>query len=150
MLLFLDFDGVLHPEPADTDELFSCAPMLWKILRACPSVDVVFSTSWRTQHSVDELINFVTNGGGEDLAHRFIGATPVLADKARYETKRGFVREDECLAWLVGNGRQDQRWLAVDDFRWFFSPKSHGLFVVDYQCGLTEADAASVSAILLL
>ena len=46
MILFLDFDGVLHPN-SDDSEHFSCAPLLWELLRRHPDVRVVLSTGWR-------------------------------------------------------------------------------------------------------
>jgi hypothetical protein len=76
-ILFLDFDGVLHPIQRSEPD-FCRLELLWKILRACPDVEVVFSTSWRKIYSPDEIIEFVTFGGGEDMAHRFIGSTPSI------------------------------------------------------------------------
>ena len=76
MIIFLDFDGVLHSHDIDDDKyLFSRVSLLWQILRGCPGVDVVFSTSWRNTYQFYELIDFVNYGGGEDLEHRFIGTT---------------------------------------------------------------------------
>jgi hypothetical protein len=75
MILFLDFDGVLHPLQRSEPD-FCRLPLLWKILRSCPHVDVVFSTSWREIYRPEEMIEFVTCGGGEDLAHRIIGSNP--------------------------------------------------------------------------
>ena len=46
MVLFLDFDGVLHPETAlSTRADFQHLPLLWRILREVPEVEVVFATS---------------------------------------------------------------------------------------------------------
>lgn len=46
MMLFLNFDGVMHPEQiAATD--FCRAPILWEILRESEHVNVVISSSWR-------------------------------------------------------------------------------------------------------
>lgn len=78
MILFLDFDGVMHPDFAREKALFSATPLLWQVLEACPLVDVVFSTSWREIHPMSELIDFATQGGGEHLAGRFIGSTPSI------------------------------------------------------------------------
>lgn len=46
MFLFLDFDGVLHPETNAAVE-FCSAPLFWRVLREAPAIEVVFSTSWR-------------------------------------------------------------------------------------------------------
>jgi hypothetical protein len=108
MILFLDFDGVLHPVGGKT-EPFCHVPMLWRVLRACPSLRVVFSTSWRETYTMDYLVDFATSNGGEDLVDRFIGITPVLP------SGDAITRLRECEAWLDENGFADTFWLAVDD-----------------------------------
>ncbi len=149
MILFLDFDGVLHPDIPDRPEDFSCRAHLWQILRTCPAVEVVFSTLWRERHSDDELVEFVTKDGGEDLAHRFIGRTPSIGgatsqDAASYHASLFYRREMECRLWLSDNGQQDQPWLALDDFDAYFSPSCPSLYLVDELTGLTEADVAAL------
>ncbi|MFZ3000646.1 MAG: HAD domain-containing protein [Undibacterium umbellatum] len=53
MILFLDFDGVLHPEPCyDKTQLFSCLPRLEAILRDFPTVQIVISSTWRKNWSI--------------------------------------------------------------------------------------------------
>ena len=142
MVLFLDFDGVLHPEILGQLDDFSCGLHLWNILRACPNVDVVFSTSWKGTYPVDELIAFATQGGGEDLAHRFIGTTPsVVREKGANYTGQYYRRETECRLWLAGNNRLES-WVALDDFAPYFSPACPSLCLIDQKTGLTEADAA--------
>lgn len=141
MILFLDFDGVLHPETSDA-ELFCRLPLFWELLRQCPEVEVVFSTSWREIYPQDELLAFVTSGGGEDLAHRFIGSTP-LARKPPYEDDYR-LREIECLAWLEGSGLQERPWLALDDVAYWFSPNNSNHYLVNYRTGLTEVDMAEI------
>ncbi len=142
MVIFLDFDGVLHGEGVEADGLFRCTPHLWTILRAVPEARVVFSTSWREKHPLDELVEFATFGGGEDLAGRFIGVTPavpVLHGAGDYRR-----REIECLAWLEQNGMTRERWLALDDIAgWFTFPCPH-LYLVHYESGLTATDAAAI------
>ena len=88
MILFLDFDGVLHPHLRHEPD-FCRLPLLWGILRAAPEAKVVFSTSWREVYRPDEMVEFVTYGGGEDLAHRIIGQTPSPENEGR-DGRRGF------------------------------------------------------------
>jgi hypothetical protein len=65
VIIFLDFDGVLHSyNKCNDDALFSRVSFLWEILRTCADADVVFSTSWRDIYKFDEMLNFVTYGGG--------------------------------------------------------------------------------------
>lgn len=146
MVLFLDFDGVLHPEIPGR-EIFSQLPHLWDILRACPEVRVVFSTSWREKFPFDELVDMAISNGGEDLADRFIGITPVLP---RGENGRQQIREQECLAWLAENegrwpiGQRPVRWLALDDIHVWFSVPCWNLYVIDSETGLTAEDVPRI------
>lgn len=144
MILFLDFDGVLHPEGLQAGEgykLFCARPVLHQILRAAPDVDVVFSTSWRLLYSFDELVSFAT--GHEDLAHRFLGITPHLPAEER---RQGIIgqREDEIQAWLAMHGRDPGRWLALDDQPDFFWPRCSGLYLTDWQSGLVDEDVWAI------
>lgn len=138
MILFLDFDGVTHPNFIGT-QLFSCTGQLWKILRACPDVLVVFSTSWRESHRPEELLDFATYGGGEDLAHRFVGQTSRIHAASDYEP-RGL----ECQRWLEENGHSETPWLALDDVRLQFHGGHPNLYVVDGSTGLTDKDVLEI------
>ncbi len=142
MIIFLDFDGVLHREEAISTELFCCRPVLWEILRARPDVDVVFSTGWREIKSQKELIQIVTRNGGGDLRHRFVGQTPVIP-LARYG-EHPHPREEECLRWLSENRRPHTGWLALDDVARIFSPNCPNLYRVNHQTGLTEIDVSVI------
>lgn len=150
MILFLDFDGVLHPESAlSTRRNFEHLPRLWKILRAVPEVEVVFSTSWRTSRSLGELVTLVTQGGGEDLAGRFVGSNPVVSKELREQGSNG-LRRHECLAWIEENRTRfpfwikDVPWMAVDDNPHFYGIPCFNLYMTDYRIGLSEADVAMI------
>lgn len=138
MILFLDFDGVLHPLPT-AGNVFGCVPHLWTILRARPSIEVVFSSSWREVYAPESMLDFVTANGAEDLLDRFIGSNPVLAGAQDI-----CQRESECVAWLHGNGMANRPWLALDDADQFSDPRC--LYLVDRRTGLTAADVPQILA----
>jgi len=150
MILFLDFDGVLHPETALSTRVdFQHLPLLWRILRAVPEVEVVFATSWRNSHTQDELVTIVTTGGGEDLSHRFIGVNPVLEKASREQ--RGFGhRREECLQWINANRsrfpfwKKEIPWVALDDIAYWYGLPCFNLHMTNYKTGLTEADVDGV------
>lgn len=143
----VDFDGLLHPHMRKESD-FCRLPLLWQILRACPDVDVVFSTSWREIYRQDQLVAFVTRGGGEDLAHRFIGSTPITPRaRSTYVAGPQPTRHNECLRWLAENNQQHRRWLALDDVPEIFPPNSPTLYLVNGSTGLTEADVLEIIAI---
>lgn len=141
MILFLDFDGVLHPHPNDGAQ-FTCAPRVWELLDLHPEVSVVFSTGWRFEHAVTDLRQFATSQGGEHLANRFIDATPLL----RHDADAGS-RERDCRAWLAGN-RHAGPWLAVDDMPSLFTPGSAHLYAVNAKRGLMHYDVERIGVLI--
>lgn len=122
MILFLDFDGVLHPQYdgawVPPGQAFCHLPRLEVVLRGFPGVDLVISSEWRKQFPLDALRARFSH----DIAARIVGATPALASAAhagrRYVPAR---REAEMLQWLGLAGRPaDGPWLALDDAIWLF------------------------------
>jgi len=116
MILFLDFDGVLHPEhdgePTPADQAFCHLPQFEAVMRDFPLVEIVISSMWRYQFSLDELRARFS----PDIAVRIIGKTALterIADK--YLPAR---REGEILDWLAATGCTDSPWVALDDAVW--------------------------------
>jgi hypothetical protein len=145
VILFLDFDGVLHPENIEREaELLCCRKYLWAVLEAVPTVEVVFTTTWRRKHRIEELVSLVTAGGGEHLASHFVGATPEVLPNDFGDTYRS--REKECLAWLYGNGQSLREWVAVDDMAYWFSFPQPRLVLIDPATGLTANDVNRIVA----
>jgi len=110
MLVFLDFDGVLHPffprqdRSDEENQLFSYLPRLEQALRDFPHLRIVIASSWRTNRSWDELIKPFA----PDIAMRIIGITPVL----KYQQHSRF---KEVLHYLEQNNMQETNWIALDD-----------------------------------
>lgn len=128
MILFLDFDGVLHPfhRPAGA---FSLLPYFERVMRDLPQVDIVISSSWREGHSLEEMKSFFS----PDIAERIIDATPVLNF-----LEHQYVREEEIAAWLHRAGREHELWAAIDDTESFFSSRCDNLILVDPDTGFNE------------
>lgn len=137
MIIFLDIDGVLHPKYIGA-KYFCRTELLWKILRAAPHVQVVFSSSWRVIYRYDELVEFVTCDGGEDLAHRFIGQTPSIKVKSDCDA-----RDLEIQNWL-DTSKHTGHWLALDDMPELFHGGHPNLYLVNGATGLSEADVAAI------
>jgi len=144
VLLFLDIDGVLHPDPASPAQAFSQRHLLWQLLLEQPALQVVISSDWRLRHPLPELAGMILQGG-PGLHARFIGVTPELPG-ARHEY-RG--RERECLAWIETNPGFGQSWIAIDDVAGNFTFGSPQLFLTDHRTGLVEADLDRVRRILI-
>lgn len=142
MILFVDFDGVLHPNCDDAVH-FSCAPALWALLRRHPETRVVFSTGWRFERPLDELRRLVCANGGEDLTDRFISATPLLRHDVDERS-----REKDCRAWLTANGQEGESWLAIDDMPSLFTRGAAHFYHVNPRRGLMDYDMERISAVI--
>ncbi|WP_172200563.1 HAD domain-containing protein [Niveibacterium sp. COAC-50] len=125
MILFLDFDGVLHPgevylrngtpELDEQGELFMWAPILEEILADFPAVRVVLSTTWVVHLGFERTRKHLP----ATLQRRVIGATwhtamnrTVFAQLSRYQQIAGYIER----AGL-------ERWLAIDDDAWGWPPR---------------------------
>lgn len=118
MIVFLDFDGVLHPEyadgPASAEVLFCHLPRFEAVIRDYPCVDIVISSTWREQLPLDAIRAKFS----PDISERIIDITPTLFDLDAKDMLRR--REFEILAWLVSTKRESEPWLALDDAAWQF------------------------------
>src|SRR2546427_1343239 len=54
-IVFLDFDGVLHPEFCHESKHFCCLPLMEDLLRQASTCLVVISSTWRLQAPVEKL-----------------------------------------------------------------------------------------------
>ena len=98
MIVFLDFDGVLHPEPCADDELFCHLPSIEEVLREYPHVLVVISSAYR-HRAIARLRKYFS----QEIARRIVGMTPDYrrADEAMAPRGLGlFLRQWECVDWL--------------------------------------------------
>lgn len=127
MILFLDFDGVLHPDQVyrvrgqpvlrAEGELFMWAGILADVLADQPHVRIVLSTSWvrelRFARARDYLLPELRSrvigatwhpGMKTDEEYRPLGRSTWWDRSARYEQVRRYV-----------DRAQLQHWVAVDD-----------------------------------
>ena len=105
-LLFLDFDGVLHPSHFAGEAPFSCALLLEETL-ALFSPKIVISSSWRFTHNLEKLQKTVP----VFISSLIIGATgaAIVGKHPRFS---------EIQNYLRGYGPVD--WKALDDSYWEF------------------------------
>ena len=146
MILFLDYDGVLHPDPCfDTERLFMHAPRLDALLAQFPEVDIVLSTSWRSSRTLDQL----TTPLPVTLRERVVGSTPHASQFKPPPHLLPYRRHAECVHWLA-EARQEQRdWVALDDRPSWFSPACENLVVCDSRAGLDDEASGRLRTLLL-
>jgi hypothetical protein len=105
-VVFLDFDGVLHPAAGPPGEIspFEWVPQLWEQLQPYPDVAIVIHSTWREVHTVDEMRGFLGS-----LAGRVVGvvdagekAAAILAYlRAHPEIERSIVIDDAAGEFQV-------------------------------------------------
>jgi hypothetical protein len=130
-VLFLDIDGVLHPDPPQPDQRLRSLPRLVSVLRDFPLVEVVISSLWRENLSLDQLRELFPL----DLRERIIDVTPIAERVDGWLTAR---REGEILDWLQASGRIDDPWIALDDQGWQFSQHRDRLVECVFYNGLDD------------
>lgn len=104
--LFLDFDGVLHPNMAAPHQRFSRLPLLVQTLQGC-EVEIVISSSWRFEWSLPEMkAHFPTS-----VRHQVVDTTgpAFIGRHARWR---------EITDYCSLQGLSD--WRALDDARFEF------------------------------
>jgi hypothetical protein len=86
-ILFLDFDGVLHPyspwphDDAVRSQYFIHLPRLESVLRDFAKVQVVIASDWRLYHPLEKLRTFFS----EDIRPRVSGTTVSRRTISQYE-----------------------------------------------------------------
>lgn len=135
--LFLDFDGVLHPDAvyreagkivlkADGHALFEWAQVLEDVLVPYPELQIVLSTSWVRVLGFDETLRWLP----EALKRRVVGATwhrhgpkgwvfltryeQILRNVARHQHSRWLAIDDNAAGW-VGEHREHREHLVLTD-----------------------------------
>ena len=143
MLLFLDFDGVLHPDAAYLERgrptlrgpghLFMWTGILEQLLAPYSMLDIVLSTSWVRWRSYSRTCKALP----DSLRSRIVGATwhsrmdpREWAELTRYQEIRRYLRH-----------QRDARWLALDDDDegWPEAERDH-LICTDADRGLSDLE----------
>jgi hypothetical protein len=121
-ILFLDFDGVLHPDAVYLGRqgpilkvkgaLFMWAPILVQILDEFPMVSIVLSTSWVRHLGHKRAARFLPR----ELQDRVIGATwhssmaKTWVDETQWDES---TRYNQICRYAARS--QLQKWIALDD-----------------------------------
>ncbi len=139
MILFLDFDGVLHPEPCYREEHYFCRrPLFETVMRDFSEVDIVVSSTWRSTRNLETLQGFFS----PDIGNRIVGVTPSWRDLPELVEVIGqYPRQVEAEAWLRQHGRAWEPWIALDDRAYWFKPFLPNLVLCNSSQGFDETVA---------
>ncbi len=156
MILFLDFDGVLHPDAVyltrhgvelrAEGELFMWAPILEKLLDDCPHIKVVLSTSWARELGFSKAKKRLP----ESIRARVIGATWHSGEATGWpdQIKWDVLSRFEQIMRYCGRARVTD-WLALDDDdRGWPDDQRHHLLYCDPNTGLAGLDYDATRAAL--
>lgn len=129
-LLFLDFDGVLHPNFCDESKYFSCVNVLLHALgNNVKALEIVVSSSWRFHYEFAEILRFLP----DKLGVLVTGVTPGVEPGCyqRYREIRAY------LSLL----KDTPDWRALDDDIRAFPEKCSQLILCDGRVGIDSTSA---------
>ena len=131
-ILFLDFDGVLHPVKGGFADQFCHLDSLKSIVGDTP---VVISSSWREVFPLEDLQGMLE---GVNI----IGMTPVTQDG---KLGKPLSRLFECIDWLKDNNMLSADWKALDDQKSLFELDSPctSLILCNERVGLASQSNAA-------
>lgn len=116
MILFLDYDGVLHPTRAGDGSLFMWAEPLAELLAERPHVQIVLSTSWARHLPFEQVRDFLP----VPLRRRVVGSTwhrirtdPDFSRGLQFSYWQDSSRYQQVKRWV--NVHRLRRWVAIDD-----------------------------------
>lgn len=147
IIIFLDFDGVSHPEPCQQEQLFCYLARIEDVLREYPMAEIVISSSWRDEYSLEQLRAFFA----PDMGARVVGITPSIKNPSSTWLPGQvpeFEREWEIETWLKENRSWDTPWLAIDDRPYWFRPNSTNLLRTHSHTGFTLDDQTTLRDML--
>lgn len=140
--LFLDFDGVLHPEHCREDMYFCRLPLLEGALERLPLLQVVISSTWRVR-GIDSLALRLP----PTLRQRIHDLTPTFSELGDVPDQLyAYRREAECTARLRDHGLLSRPGLALEDRAWLFRPFHKHVVLVDGETGLKQVDIEELVA----
>lgn len=158
-ILFLDFDGVLLPDPLAQEQAnqglthanyldkvvfdHQCVSNLMHILNTTQA-EIVLSTSWAMGHSFSQITSCLERNG-ISTEHVFEWEDP---SERSYMTPRKLSshRVNEIHRWLADHP-EITNWVAVDDITGIASLGPRAI-VTDPTVGLSHSDAAKAIAML--
>lgn len=128
-IIFLDFDGVLHPTSAGASDLCSRSRLLAEVL-AGVECDIIISSSWRHHDHLSDIIARLPSS----LQPLVRGATgdPFIGRWPRY---------NEIMTYLRHHHGLGASWRALDDSLIEFPPNCPELIACNPNVGFDVAQA---------
>lgn len=137
VLVFLDFDGVLHPRVGAEPFQTACMQPLAKALEPY-DIEIIVASTWRESMKLDVLKQKLAV-----LQKPVVAVTPVLNDPFRR-----YIRYQEVLEYLTVSKQQTVPWLAIDDTLGFY-PAEAPVYWTDPATGFIASDIEPLQSMLM-
>jgi hypothetical protein len=137
-VIFLDFDGVLHPQGCAERDHFCFLPNFSEALKLADPFQrapIVISSLWRHHCTLKQIRKYFP----EDIAAQIVGVTPYMTDAdarevtdwAQYGGNQSKTchRQREVIMWMNAHSPSGN-WLAIDDRASYFHKNTPNLFLV--------------------
>ncbi len=138
VIIFLDFDGVLHPVLCQPEKFFCRKQIFEDTIRDFKEVEIVISSSWRHQYEFEELLNFFS----VDIQKLITGCTRSVDDSKAPN------RFEEIMDYLIQNKITDRPWIAIDDSRNEFPEFCPNLVLCSPHKGFNEDSSLKLISLL--
>jgi hypothetical protein len=133
-ILFLDFDGVLHPLNSTKERLFCNVRYLEKSLEGA-SCKIVITSNWRLTHSIDMLRKLLP----KKISELIIGATDITTGVRH----RRFKEIQDYLNTYIDSSPVD--WRAIDDIPQDFPIECGNLIHCDSNFGMGSKEQIQIT-----
>jgi hypothetical protein len=130
MVLFIHFDGVLHPTHSDPSQHFIHLPRLEAVLRQHGALQMALTISCQDGYSLDALRGIFS----ADITKRIIGGTSSTDVEGEAETRYHQIR-----VFLHRQGLSRDAWAALDDAQDEFPRGCRQLVLCRPEVGFDEA-----------
>ena len=136
MIIFLDFDGVMHSVSQQDKNPFDdiCIENIYSCLKN-QDVKIVITSSHRKVHSQEHLMSQLG-----PLGEYVVGTTPIIDERFLKH-----VRFEEVVLWLMAENSMDEKWIAIDDVPGNY-PGNANIIITDPHRGFSETDAIKLSS----
>ena len=132
ILVFLDFDGVMHPVGCEPERHFCQRDLFEEVMREHPDVRIVITSTWRQAYPMTEIKRFFS----PDIAERIVGKTPTHMDDGDEH-----IRYLEIRKLLENPKVAGAQWIALDDSEFEFPDGCPNLLLCSAERGFDSETA---------
>mgnify|MGYP001612018548 CR=1 FL=1 len=139
ILIYCDIDGVLHPWPCPSAQMFDISCFMRLVSAIAPyDAGIVVTSTWRIEWSLNQIRKRIG-----PLGDYVVGVTPEIDDPF---IKHG--RYHEVLRHREQYALSESDWVAIDDEPGRYPNDLENLILTNPRVGFSEDDAALLTRLL--